>query len=79
MLYSPGKLWTPRRVAARIACGLAILATLTQGVAIAGSGGNCGGGGVPEIDANSALSAMAILTGGILIVSDRIRKRLSSD
>jgi hypothetical protein len=44
-------------------------------IALAGSGG---GGGVPEIDAGSALSALAVLSGGLLLVTDRFRKRGSS-
>ena len=32
-------------------------------------------GGVPEIDPGSATSALAILTGGFLLVTDRIRRK----
>jgi hypothetical protein len=57
--------------------GFGVMLLAFTGVALAGGGGS-GGGGVPEIDAGSALSALAVLGGGLLLVTDRLRKRRSS-
>ena len=64
--------------AARLALGLSFLIAAFGGVALAG-GGPDGGGGAPEIDAGSAISAaLTLLSGGILLITDRIRRRKSS-
>ena len=63
--------------AARLALGLSFLIAAFGGVALAG-GGPDGGGGAPEIDAGSAMSALTLLSGGILLITDRIRRRKSS-
>jgi hypothetical protein len=56
---------------------LASLVVVTVGnAAVAGTGGGGGGGGgggAPEIDPGSAFSALTLLTGGLLLLSDRIR------
>ncbi|QDV38413.1 hypothetical protein [Tautonia plasticadhaerens] len=46
--------------------------------ALAGDGGGGNVGDVPEIDGGSALSALTVLGGGLLLLGDRIRKHLSS-
>ena len=57
---------------------------VTAGSALAvGPGGGGGGGGVggtggqavPEISASAAVSALTLLTGGTLILVDRMRRR----
>ena len=30
---------------------------------------------VPEIDANAAISALGLLTGGVLLITDRLRRK----
>jgi len=49
-----------------------------------GGGGSCGptppncgggGGGAPEIDPNSLAGALTILSGGVLVLSDRFRRK----
>ena len=59
---------------ARRACGAGLFVAALAGVARA----NGGGGGVPEIDAGSASSALTLLTGGVLLITDRVRKGRSS-
>ena len=57
--------------------GLALVVAATAGLAHAqsASGGSSGGsGGVPEIDASSMISALTLLTGGVLMVTDKFRK-----
>jgi hypothetical protein len=59
--------------------GLALVMAATAGLAHAqsasgGSGGGGSSGGVPEIDAGSMISALTLLTGGVLLVSDKFRK-----
>src|SRR5262249_42405652 len=63
--------------AARAALGMALVIVSVGGVALAHGGGVCGGG-APEIDPGSAMSALTLLTGGILLITDRIRRRKSS-
>src|SRR5262245_56960328 len=52
-------------------CGTLLIVAGLAGTAW--SGGD-GGQGAPEIDPTSTISAMTLLTGGLLIVADRIRK-----
>ncbi|MGH7172708.1 MAG: hypothetical protein ACRELG_20700 [Gemmataceae bacterium] len=40
-----------------------------------GGGGGGGGGTAPEIDPNSLAGALTLLAGGILVVTDRLRKK----
>jgi hypothetical protein len=43
-----------------------------------GGGNNChpsGGGGAPEIDPNSLAGALTLLSGGVLVLSDRFRRK----
>jgi len=58
--------------------GLALVVAATAGLAHAqtASGGSSSGssGGVPEIDAGSMISALTLLTGGVLMISDKFRK-----
>ena len=63
--------------AARVTLGIALSLVAVGGVALAGGGGG-GGGGAPEIDAGSAMSALTLLSGGILLITDRIRRRKPS-
>jgi len=72
---------SPRhRFRRRLWISFLLLAAFT-GRAMAGGGtdgdGGSGSYGVPEIDPTSAVSALAVLTGGILLAVDRIRKRRS--
>jgi hypothetical protein len=59
--------------------GLALVVATTAGFAHAqsASGGSGGGssGGVPEIDAGSMISALTLLTGGVLMISDKFRSK----
>ena len=55
--------------AGRWACGLALVLTATSGVAQATSIG------VPEIDPGSLKAALMLLGGGVLLVTDRFRRR----
>ena len=58
--------------------GLALVMAATAGLAHAqsasGGSGGSSGGGVPEIDAGSMISALTLLTGGVLMVTDKFRK-----
>jgi hypothetical protein len=57
--------------------GLALVVAATASLAHAqtASGGSSGSsGGVPEIDAGSMISALTLLTGGVLMISDKFRK-----
>lgn len=55
--------------------GLALIVAATTGVAFAQTASTGGGtSGVPEIDPNSMASALTLLTGGVLMLSDKIRK-----
>jgi hypothetical protein len=57
--------------------GLALVVAATAGLAHAqsASGGSSGSsGGVPEIDAGSMISALTLLTGGVLMITDKFRK-----
>jgi hypothetical protein len=60
---------------ASIAFGLGLALSMSAGVARAGGGGSHG---VPEVDPASALSALTLLTGGFLLITDRIRRARSS-
>ena len=54
---------------ARKAAGLALLLTAIAGTSHAGSAPPpCG---VPEIDPSSAMSAVALLSGGLMVFTDR--------
>ena len=55
---------------------VALATVMSDGTASANPGG---GGGAPEIDAGSAMSALTVMTGGILLITDRIRRRRSSN
>jgi hypothetical protein len=58
--------------AAQKAAGFALIVSAFAGPAVAGGGGH---GGVPEIDPGSAISALTVLGGGLLLVTDRFRRR----
>jgi hypothetical protein len=51
-------------------CGLALIVAGTASAALAG-----GPPGSPEIDPGSAVSALAVLSGGILLLTDRLRRK----
>lgn len=40
-----------------------------------GGGGGGGGGGVPEIDPSSIAQALTFLTGSVLLLTDKIRRK----
>ncbi|CAN5227557.1 hypothetical protein BH10PLA2_BH10PLA2_30460 [soil metagenome] len=56
--------------------GLALVLGTTASLAQAqsASGGSGSNGGVPEIDAGSMISALTLLTGGVLMITDKFRK-----
>jgi len=56
--------------------GAGLLVFVLAGTAWARGGPS--GGGVPEIDGGSAMSAVTLLAGGILWMTDRIRRNRSS-
>jgi len=70
-------------------CGIALVCAALASPAFAqswgGGGGSCGptppscggggGGGAPEIDPNSLAGALTILSGGVLVLSDRFRRK----
>ena len=58
--------------AARIACGLTLVLVACTGVAQA-SGGSFDS--APEIDPGSIKAALMLLSGGVLLVTDRFRRR----
>lgn len=56
---------------ARTAAGLALVLAAIAGTATAGASPPS----VPEIDAGSILSAVTLLSGGVMILTDRCRAR----
>jgi hypothetical protein len=63
-------------VAVRLACrtlGLFLAVSAVAGTAFADPS-HC----APEIDPGSAASALTLLTGGVLLLTDRLRRRRSS-
>jgi hypothetical protein len=58
-----------------LGCALVVLSGVS---AWANPGDYPPGYGVPEIDAGSAMSALTVLSGGLLLITDRIRKGRSS-
>jgi hypothetical protein len=59
------------RLVARAACavgGLALVVAATPSVALASQA-------APEIDAGAASSALAVLSGGVLLLTDRLLRR----
>jgi hypothetical protein len=52
--------------------GLVLAASATAAHAQSGSSG--GAGAAPEIDAGSMISALTLLTGGVLLITDKFRK-----
>ena len=53
--------------------GFGLVLAATAGLAHAQSA-SPRGGGVPEIDAGSMISALTLLTGGVLMITDKFRK-----
>jgi len=53
---------------------LLLVLTAVAGVAFAGDPID-GAHGVPEIDAGSLASALTLLSGGVLLLTDRLRRR----
>ena len=56
--------------AARVALGLGLVLVAFNGTAFAGVTR-----AVPELDAGSMLSALTVLAGGILIATNRVRRK----
>jgi hypothetical protein len=55
--------------------GLALVVASTATLAHAQTAsGSSAAGGVPEIDAGSMISALTLLTGGFLMITDKFRK-----
>jgi hypothetical protein len=54
--------------------GLALVLTSTATLAHAQTASVSTAGGVPEIDAGSMISALTLLTGGFLMITDKFRK-----
>jgi hypothetical protein len=55
--------------------GLALVLAASATVAHAQSASSGGSGGAaPEIDAGSMISALTLLTGGVLMITDKFRK-----
>ena len=55
--------------------GLALILGTTASVSYAQSASSGGSGGAaPEIDAGSMISALTLLTGGVLMITDKFRK-----
>lgn len=57
---------------ARRACGLALVVVAFAGTAMAVPGDPMG---VPEIDPSSAVGALTLLSGGVLLLTDRFRRK----
>jgi hypothetical protein len=53
---------------------LVIAASATVAHAQSASSGGSSGGAAPEIDAGSMISALTLLTGGVLMITDKFRK-----
>jgi hypothetical protein len=62
-----------RRVFKFVGLALILGASASLAQAQSASGGS-GGAGVPEIDAGSMISALTLLTGGVLMITDKFRK-----
>ena len=54
--------------------GLALVLAATSGVAFAQTSSTGTTSGVPEIDPSSIASALTLLCGGVLMLTDKIRK-----
>lgn len=54
--------------------GLALVFAVTATVANAQTA-STSGGAAPEIDAGSMISALTLLTGGVLMITDKLRAR----
>ncbi len=54
--------------------GLALVVGATAGLAHAQTASVSPAGGVPEIDTGSMISALTLLTGGVLMITDKFRK-----
>jgi hypothetical protein len=57
----------------RHTCGLALALAACAGVA--GAQSMSGGCHAPEIDAGSLASGLTLLTGGVLLLTDRLRRK----
>ncbi len=53
---------------------LVLAASATVAHAQSASSGGGSGGAAPEIDAGSMISALTLLTGGVLMITDKFRK-----
>ena len=51
-----------------------VLAVLAACAGVAYAGGSGSGGGVPEVDASSFLSALTLVIGGVLMIYDTNRR-----
>ncbi len=55
--------------------GLSLVFAATATVAHAQSASGSSGGAAPEIDAGSMISALTLLTGGVLMITDKFRSK----
>jgi hypothetical protein len=60
--------------ALRRGCGLSLILSACAGAAVAQSM-RCGCDHAPEIDAGSLASGLTLLTGGVLLLTDRFRRK----
>jgi hypothetical protein len=60
--------------ALRRGCGLLLILASSTGAALASMNGTCHTS-APEIDAGSLASGLTLLTGGILLLTDRFRRK----
>ena len=61
-----------RKLFGFVGLGLVLAASATAAHAQSASSG--GAGAAPEIDAGSVISALTLLTGGVLMITDKFRK-----
>jgi hypothetical protein len=59
---------------AGLALVVAASATMAHAQSASGGSGGGSGGAAPEIDAGSMMSALTLLTGGVLMITDKFRK-----
>ena len=57
-----------------VGLALVVAASATMAHAQSASGG-ASGGAAPEIDAGSMISALTLLTGGVLMITDKFRSK----
>jgi hypothetical protein len=56
-------------------CGLLLILTACAGFALGQAMPDCNHSHAPEIDAGSLASGLTLLTGGVLLLTDRLRRK----